>query len=440
MSTHEDAEPLRVGSWNLKRISEVLLQVRSFVVTLTVFAVVVALTAIVVRQLLSRSFVVDPIKAPASLAQRGYTPEVIAQWIVDEMHNIQTLATTQMTRSVLIPDWDRLNVEMPGSGLSVQTIGSILREGLGIVEQRISGEIAQFEDGYRMRLRLTLDNGDRHAIEVEGDVDQLLEEGAREAIKAIKPFMLASYYYAIASNAELGGVDGEEKAAFIEKMDEMIAVCLENSSREDDSWAHNLRGIALAKQEEHDQAIESYKHAIAADPHFALAEWNWGNSLQEMGRFGEAIRKYRNALGKNRKLDTELPSLMLVDGGNELVGQLKVDKAIDAFQEALRWNPRQAEAYLAWGDVLEYLASTSDSVNKTDTYRQAIEKYRRATEIRPDHVIAHYRWSQALKAIKDPTASERCRKALEIQMARGKADQMPFDFWCASPSGAEGTR
>ena len=389
-------------SWTLKSISDVFELVRTFTVNLTIVFVGLALLTIVSRQLLNRSVVIEPINVPASIAQKGYTSEIISQWIVDEINNIQDIATTQKKRSELVPDWERLDIEMPGADLSVQTIGRILREGLGILEKKITGEVIQLEHGYRMRLRFMLIDDNSYAVLTDDDVDQLIKKGALQSIKTIEPFTLASYYYAMAHPGGPEGTDDKERTEALEKMNETIDLCLKNKRSDDDPWAHNLRGVALARLNKHKQAIQSYELAIAADPNFVLPVWNWGTSLLALNRYGDALDKYREAISKDPELDPELPSKVLVGWGRELAGEGQVDKAIDLFKEALKREPLQADAYFEWGQALYDLASQSDSKSTAESlYRQAIEKYGESTKIVPDNDRARKKLSRASKALED---------------------------------------
>ena len=135
-----DSPAKHLGWMNLESTTKFLTQTRSMVVSAAVLATVVALATIVVRQLSNDAVVVQPIAVPASLVDEGFTPEVASQWIVDRMLTIQSEAKTRKARRDLLPDASRLDFEMPGSGVSVKAMGTIIRRSLGISEATLSGE------------------------------------------------------------------------------------------------------------------------------------------------------------------------------------------------------------------------------------------------------------------------------------------------------------
>src|SRR5205807_8401401 len=88
-------------------------------------------------------------------------------------------------------------------------------------------------------------------------------------------------------------------------------------------------------------------------------------------------------------------------------------KAIDDVQKAIEKSSHYVDAYIHWGNALY----------EEKKYAEAIEQYRKATEIRPDRAIgdfdyaeAYNNWGNALYAQKKyPEAIEQYRKATEIQ-------------------------
>ena len=85
------------------------------------------------------------------MADKGFTSEVTAQWILDQIIDMQNIAVTLKDSQILTQESQQFDMDIPGSGLSVQTIGQVLSQSLGIEQRKISGEIVETPKGYSMR-------------------------------------------------------------------------------------------------------------------------------------------------------------------------------------------------------------------------------------------------------------------------------------------------
>jgi len=82
--------------------------------------------------------------------------------------------------------------------------------------------------------------------------------------------------------------------------------------------------------------------------------------------------------------------------------------AIAEFTEAIRFDPRDAEAYVGWGAALARLGRPAEGC----------EKYAKAVEINPRYALAYYYWGLALVLLGPRAeAEEKLNKAAELDPA-----------------------
>lgn len=131
-------------------------------------------------------------------------------------------------------------------------------------------------------------------------------------------------------------------------------------------------GYALTEAGKFDEAEATYRRAIAAQPRYAAAHFAFGNYFIRRGRPAEAIAPFERAT----RLEPDNPSAFNNLGGAQLqVGDF--ERASEAFSRSLALEPRQS-SYSNIGTVLYYRGR----------YREAVEMYRKATELAPaDHFM-----------------------------------------------------
>ena len=107
-----------------------------------------------------------------------------------------------------------------------------------------------------------------------------------------------------------------------------------------DNWlAHNNLGVALAAQDETQEAIDHFREALRIMPNFVDPYYNLAVALSKQGDAAGAIVHYRQVL-RMKPDDLEAHTNI----GNALLGQGQIEDAIAHYQEVLRIEPGNVQA------------------------------------------------------------------------------------------------
>jgi cytochrome c-type biogenesis protein CcmH/NrfG len=139
----------------------------------------------------------------------------------------------------------------------------------------------------------------------------------------------------------------------------------------DNFIAENNMGGALLLQDKPEEAHAHFAAAAAINPHDPMSRSNLGAYSQEHGQLREAVDEYETTI----RLTSD-PALLASTYAN--LGGAYRDlgdhtKAQESYDQALRLNPNQFNAYLGLGKLLEKEGKVND----------AIANYSRSVEIRP---------------------------------------------------------
>ncbi len=177
-------------------------------------------------------------------------------------------------------------------------------------------------------------------------------------------------------------------------------------------------GISLHKLGQLDDAVASFRRALALDADFEVGHYNLAVTLGELGQFDEAVASYRQVLKINPghaeahvNLGNALKNLGQLDGavasyrraleiasdhaaahsnlGTALQALGQLDDAVTSYRRALTIKPDLAEAHLGLGTALQALGQLED----------AVRSYRRALECNPQFAEAQYTLGNALRAL-----------------------------------------
>jgi len=151
--------------------------------------------------------------------------------------------------------------------------------------------------------------------------------------------------------------------------------------------ALNDIGVRLGRSGKEEAALAVFEESIELEPQYALAYYNMGNTLNNLGQPAEAMKAYDSAIQYG---DTGVTVMSLIDKGNILLNWERYQEALSAFNEAIRLDPQEISAHFNKGNLLY----------DRGQYKEAIQEYDIALRLNPqDPNIAQNR-NLALKKLK----------------------------------------
>lgn len=152
---------------------------------------------------------------------------------------------------------------------------------------------------------------------------------------------------------------------------EAESLCREALRRnETDAEAWRLLGLSQGKQNRFDDAVESYRRAVALRPDFFDAWFNLANAVRSTGNLAEAVLTYDRALALSPN-----HSGSWNNRGIALLDQDRFTEAVESFDRALRTQPDHVGALNNRGNALQQL----------HRFAEASECYRGLLRIQPNH-------------------------------------------------------
>jgi len=135
--------------------------------------------------------------------------------------------------------------------------------------------------------------------------------------------------------------------------------------------AQNNLGGALLLLGKPDEAYAHFQAAAEINPNDPMSRSNLGAYLQEHGKLSEAMAQYDRSISLTS--DPGLLAATYANLGTAYRNLGEDEKARDSYDQALRLNPNQSNAYLGLGELLE----------KQNQLDDAIRNYSRSVELRP---------------------------------------------------------
>ncbi len=251
----------------------------TILLSLALIALLGALVYALWRELRRNTIVLDPLEVPRDLAERGYTAAVVTERLLDAIHTIQSVASTQKPRRGHVASALQADIQIPVGQLSIKSFARYFRQLFDRPDQRLAGEITRDGDAFTLQLRrrdgARITQGRPRSA---ADVAPLVTAGAEEAVRLTDPYVLASYYI----EQELPGPFPRTEEALRHVME----------ARPDEApWACNLQGLLLLARGEDEAALVVLRRGFEADPGLqSPVTEEFMTALVRTGRTDEAIR------------------------------------------------------------------------------------------------------------------------------------------------------
>jgi tetratricopeptide (TPR) repeat protein len=363
---------------------------RKFVVNALIVVIAILSFVVVLKAGLTRATVIETISVPRQLEDRGYTAVAVAQRIIDEITDVDRVASTLKAHGAFssVPLESKLpKIDLPVGGISLATFVSQFRELLGITDTKIIGEIvvesvpaasvAEKEEKQPLKFSLRLRIMDKGTVfkasEPTAKLDALIQHAAVRVVERFDPYTAAAYYY----------VNEDYENAL-----RMVQASLNNEIKEDRPWALNLRALTARVQKRYDEAIAEFNNVIENFPHFLGARYNLAQALIDKGQT-ETFDRARGYFEEARKVALEGVKVDKTKRGQAIgytiVGialhrisvfdETNYDKALGYFDRSIAADPKYAMAYFHKGEVYRD--------RKPPLPDKAIAMFRLASEIDP---------------------------------------------------------
>ncbi len=376
--------------------------------------------------------VIDTISTPDDFAKKGFTPittqRKFEEYVTDILNSASSVMPTEIHEQMQEDGQQEVSIPIPGAGISLQETLATAKALLGR-DGRISAELVEEGDQLVLSGRTTRPGGSARpfrALGVSAGIDQVIKNGAAEAMKLYSPYLLASANLDAAQKAcDAGHCD------FTDVKNAFVGI-LQSPSVDDKQfapWAH--LGLSKIAEDEGDfeREIEESRLAIRLKPHFSWASYNWGVALERRKCLRHAeekfhdVVKYRDsfAAGHNaygRLLLASAQAIARRSPAGELERNAQRDLAREAeqqFQRATSLDPQYAEAFVNYGIALRLQGD----------YDAALDKLRWAAAIDPQHpawTYAEIATTESLRDSQDPS-----------DLVQTKiSDKQQWSAWCQS--------
>jgi tetratricopeptide (TPR) repeat protein len=292
----------------------------------------------ILREVRRNTVFLDPIDVPQGLSERGYSPAIIAERLLDALLAMQRKAPTLKELRGMDSSANLIDLQAAGR-FPLQAIVRYIHRLLRTPEAHIGGEITREGDDYELTLR----SRDERSVAVVGvhraaDVASLLVLGAEDVLRIVDPWILAHHYFSQETREH-----PPQFARTLSTLDHM----LEHAPPGERPWALNMQGICLMQQRQLIRAIDRFRDAAAAGPHLPFIHQNWANALDLMGRFDEA-RAHRV-----RALQIPVRTANLIANNSIHASMLhRHEQAVALARRALNLGPNNSRAWSAWGYAL----------------------------------------------------------------------------------------
>lgn len=240
-----------------------------------------------------QGYILEPFSVPLELEKSGYSGQVIALRIQDELTGLKEIASSVKDDSLqLKSSTNDISLSVLGVGLSLKSIAAQIRETMGRKNKTIRGEITQLGDRLEIQIRMTgypkiVKEVTLSDLKKETALDQLIREGAEGILYQTDPYRLA-----LLCRYEKRYEEG------IDALRHLL-----RTNKKDAQWAMLGWGAILDDQGKFDEAQEKYQRSVEIDPKFNLGWMRLAWKLQAKKEGKKAIE----AMKKVTELEADSP-------------------------------------------------------------------------------------------------------------------------------------
>ena len=305
---------LQIGGERLKRIVW-------FVLALLAGAILLGSLYAIGAATQSRAFVMEPLRVPPALVQRGVDGTVLASRLVDDLRSLEAGTDSVRAPSSYSSSWEEdVRIAIPQTGISLGEAWRYLRDWLGN-DTKVQGEAFATETGLGLTVRTSTMPG-RTFTGAPADLDRLVRQAALALYKDTQPYRYGIYMY-------YQGELGEAASAY--------RLAIGRGGRES-AWGHRGMGLLLREQNRFAEAAEQHRAALRAMPNHPATLYVLAQELQSMGRFEEALDTWAQVIPRLEEDDADdlQPEgrLAMLEGARGALATLRRDSQAAALSAA----------------------------------------------------------------------------------------------------------
>ena len=233
-----------------------------------------------------QGYVIQSVSVPKQLMEQGYTGQVVALRIQDQLLALKEQAGSIKEDSLeLKGDQQDIDLSVLGVGLSLKSLAFQLREVLGRENKTVRSEITRIDDQYEAQLRMTGYDKINAKVKVKnGQEAEALEELFKRVAEGIL-YQTDPYRLALVQRKE-------------KRYDEAVATIRHYlQAREDEAhWAYLCWGSMLSELNDTEGAIEKFERAIEIKPDFSLPYVHLAWAYEEVGQTDAAIATFKKVI------------------------------------------------------------------------------------------------------------------------------------------------
>lgn len=181
------------------------------------------------------------------------------------------------------------------------------------------------------------------------------------------------------------------------------------------------RGNLLYKEGKFAEAISAYQEALAKNPNSAVARYNLAAARFRSSKFDEAEKDYRTAQ-ELKSTESTLRQKAIYNEGVSLSKQQKLEESIHAYKQALRLNPRDADARFNLEKALSEQKKKNQQEEKPQQQQQQQKKDQQPKQSPPANKKNIEQWLQSLRQ-KEQEVQQK------MQQQRSRASKQPEKDW-----------